>query len=133
MKKLLTICLICFLAIPTKAHLDNQPILFGPVVETSPEFPGGIEALFKFIAENINLPAEIVCDQCRTICQFVVEKDGSISNVQVVRSSGDDFLDKEAVRVLSIMPKWKPGEQQGKPIRTTYAIPINWIPAYSPQ
>ena len=133
MKKLLTICLICFLAIPTKAHLDNQPILFGPVVETSPEFPGGIEALFKFIAENINFPAEIVCDQCRTICQFVVEKDGSISNIQVVRSSGDDFLDKEAVRVLSIMPKWKPGEQQGKPIRTKYTIPINWIPAYSHQ
>ena len=124
MKKLLTICLICFLAMPTKAH---------HVVETSPEFPGGIEALFKFIAENINLPAEIVCDQCRTICQFVVEKDGSISNVQVVRSSGDDFLDKEAVRVLSIMPKWKPGEQQGKIIRTSYTIPINWIPASSPQ
>ena len=124
MKKLLTICLICFLAMPTKAlH----------VVETSPEFPGGIEALFKFIAENINFPAEIVCDQCRTICQFVVEKDGSISNVQVVRSSGDDFLDKEAVRVLNIMPKWKPGEQQGKLIRTTYTIPINWIPASSPQ
>ena len=133
MKKLLTICLICFLATPTKAHLDNQPILFGPVVETSPEFPGGIEALFKFIAENINFPAEIVCDQCRTICQFVVEKDGSISNVQVVRSSGDDFLDKAAVRVLSIMPKWKPGEQQGKLIRTTYTIPINWILASSPQ
>ena len=117
MKRLLTICLICFLAMPTKAH---------HVVETSPEFPGGIEALFKFIAENINFPAEIVCDQCRTICQFVVEKDGSISNAEIVKSSGYQLLDVEAMRVILNMPNWSAGIQNGDSVRVKFTITVTF-------
>lgn len=97
-------------------------------VEPMPEFPGGQAALFKFLSENTKYPQEAVKKgiQGRVICQFVVEKDGSISNVEVVRSGGHRLLDQEAVRVISIMPKWKPGTQRGKPIRVKYTVPVNF-------
>ena len=97
-------------------------------VEPMPEFPGGQAALFKFLSENVKYPKEAVKKgiQGRVICQFVVEADGSISNVEVVRSGGHHLLDQEAVRVISIMPKWKPGTQRGKPIRVKYTIPVNF-------
>jgi protein TonB len=56
----------------------------------------------------------------------VIEKDGRVSNIQVVRTSGDPSLDKEAVRVISTMPKWKPGTQRGKPVRVTYTLPVSF-------
>ena len=98
------------------------------VVETMPEFPGGNSALMKYLAEHIKYPviAQENGVQGRVICQFVVEKDGKPSNVQVVRSSGDPSLDKEALRVINGMPKWKPGKQRGKPVRVTYTIPVNF-------
>ena len=64
--------------------------------------------------------------QGRVICQFVVNKDGSIVDVEVVRSSGDPLLDNEAIRVIRSMPKWKPGKQRGKPIRVKYTLPVNF-------
>ena len=84
--------------------------------------------MMKFIAENIQYPVIAMEKgiQGRVICQFVVEKDGSISNIQVVRTSGDASFDKEGVRVISTMPKWKPGKQRGKPVRVTYTIPVNF-------
>ena len=98
------------------------------VVENMPEFPGGQQALFKFLGENIKYPviAQENGIQGRVVCQFVVEKDGKATDIQVVRSSGEPSLDKEAVRVLSSMPKWKPGKQRGKPVRVKYTVPVSF-------
>ena len=98
------------------------------VAEQMPEFPGGQAALFKYLSENVKYPviAQENGIQGRVICQFVVNTDGSIVNVEVVRSGGDASLDKEAVRVIKSMPKWKPGTQDGKPMRVRYSIPINF-------
>ena len=96
------------------------------VVESMPEFPGGAQEMMKFIAENIKYPviAQENGIQGRVICQFVIEKNGSVTDIQVVRSSGDASLDKEAERVIKNMPKWKPGKQRGKPVRVKYTIPV---------
>ena len=98
------------------------------VVETMPEFPGGQQALLNFLSENVQYPAfaQEKGIQGRVICQFVVNKDGSIVDVEVVRSGGDPSLDKEAVRVINSMPKWKPGKQRDKMVRVKFTIPINF-------
>ena len=98
------------------------------LVESMPEFPGGQQALFKYLAENVKYPviAQENGIQGRVICQFVVNKDGSIVDVQAVRSSGEPSLDKEAIRVIKSMPKWKPGKQRGKPVRVKYTVPVNF-------
>ncbi len=98
------------------------------VVETMPEFPGGQKALFEFLSKNVKYPviAQENGIQGRVICQFVVNKDGSIVDVEVVRSGGDASLDKEAVRVIKSMPKWKPGKQRGKAVRVKYTVPVNF-------
>lgn len=98
------------------------------VVENMPEFPGGLQEMMKYISTTIKYPviAQENGIQGRTICQFVVEKDGRVTNIQVVRSSGDASLDKEAVRVIGCMPRWKPGKQRGKPVRVKYTVPVNF-------
>ena len=98
------------------------------VVETMPEFPGGQQALFKYLSENVKYPviAQENGIQGRVICQFVVNRDGSIVDVEVVRSGGDPSLDKEAIRVIKSMPNWKPGKQRGKAVRVKYTVPVNF-------
>ncbi|MBQ1874964.1 MAG: energy transducer TonB [Paludibacteraceae bacterium] len=98
------------------------------VVETMPSFPGGEQALMRFISDNVRYPAIAQENgiQGRSICQFTVEKDGSITDIQVIRSSGDETLDKEAKRVIKSMPRWTPGKQRGKAVRVSYTIPINF-------
>ena len=98
------------------------------VVEKMPEFPGGQAALFKYLSENVKYPviAQENGIQGRVICQFTVNKDGSIVDVVVARSGGDASLDKEAVRVIKSMPKWTPGQQRGKPVRVKYTVPVNF-------
>lgn len=98
------------------------------VVETMPEFPGGQAALFKYLSENVKYPviAQENGIQGRVICQFTVNKDGSIVDVNVVRTGGDPSLDKEAVRVIKSMPKWNPGKQRGKAVRVKYTVPVNF-------
>lgn len=95
------------------------------VVEQQPEFPGGTSALMKFLGDNIKYPviAQENGIQGRVITNFVVERDGSISDVQVVRGQ-DPSLDKEAVRVIKTMPKWKPGQQRGKAVRVRFTLPV---------
>jgi len=96
-------------------------------VETMPSFPGGDAALFKFLNDNIKYPviAQENGIQGRVICQFVVNRDGSIVDVEVVRSV-DPSLDKEAVRVIKAMPRWAPGKQRGKAVRVKYTLPVNF-------
>jgi protein TonB len=107
---------------------DEQEEEFFMVVENMPEFPGGLQEMMKYISTTIKYPviAQENGIQGRTICQFVVEKDGRVADIKVVRSSGDASLDKEAVRVIGIMPRWKPGKQRGRPVRVKYTIPINF-------
>ena len=96
--------------------------------ETWPEFPGGQREMLKYIQENLIYPKQALKKQIqgRSICQFIVEKDGSISHIQVVRSSGNKSLDRAAIRVIKTMPKWTPGRLQGKIVRTHYVIPVNF-------
>lgn len=95
------------------------------VVEEQPEFPGGNAAMMKFLSDNIKYPviAQENGIQGRVITNFVVERDGSITDVQVVRGV-DPSLDKEAVRVIQSMPKWKPGKQRGSPVRVRFTLPV---------
>lgn len=95
------------------------------VVEHMPDFPGGQAALMQYLAKNIKYPtiAQENGTQGRVIVQFVVNRDGSIVDARVVRSV-DPYLDKEALRVINSMPKWKPGMQRGKPVRVKYTVPV---------
>jgi len=106
---------------------EEEEVVF-VVVESMPEFPGGQQALFKYLAENVKYPviAQENGIQGRVICQFVVNKDGKIVDVEVVRSGGDPSLDKEAVRVIKSMPNWKAGKQRGKAVRVKYTLPVNF-------
>ncbi|MGN0036763.1 MAG: TonB family protein [Bacteroidaceae bacterium] len=97
-------------------------------VEQMPEYPnGGVTGLMNFISNNLRYPT--ICEemgvQGKVVVSFVVDKDGSTTDFRVVRSV-DKHLDKEAIRVLSTMPKWKPGMQKGVPVRVKYAVPINF-------
>ena len=97
------------------------------VVEEMPQYPGGPQALFKFLGENVQYPAEAekAGIQGRVIATFVVEKDGSISQPTIVKSV-DPLLDAEAIRVISAMPNWIPGKQNGKVVRVKYTVPLSF-------
>ncbi len=114
---------------PVAAPIEEEEdqVVF-QIVETMPEFPGGQAELFKYLSENIKYPviAQENGIQGRVICQFTVNKDGSIVDIEVVRSAGDASLDKEAVRVIESMPKWKPGKQRGKAVRVKFTVPVNF-------
>lgn len=107
------------------APTDGDEDVF-EVVENMPEFPdGGMSGLMKFLSANIHYPeaAHKAGTQGRVTVQFVVGKDGSINNVKVIRGV-DPALDTEAIRVISSMPKWKPGTQKGEPVNVRYTVPV---------
>ncbi len=114
--------------VPVAAPIEEEEeeVIF-QVVEKMPQFPGGPQALFEYLSKNIRYPviAQENGLQGRVICQFVVNSDGSIVDIVVVRSV-DPSLDKEAVRVIESMPKWQPGEQRGKAVRVKYTLPVNF-------
>ncbi|MDL2305381.1 energy transducer TonB [Bacteroides sp. OttesenSCG-928-D19] len=95
--------------------------------EYMPEFPGGTGALFAYLSKNMKYPviSQENNVQGKVIVQFVVDKDGSISNVVVARGV-DPYLDKEAIRVIQSMPKWKPGMQRNTPVRVRYTVPVTF-------
>jgi TonB family protein len=97
------------------------------VVEQMPSFPGGQGALFQYMSSNIKYPEEAEENgrQGRVICSFVVERNGDITDVSVVKSVDPD-LDNEAVRVISSMPRWIPGRINGKPVRVKYSVPVTF-------
>ena len=92
-----------------------------------PEYPGGIQALFEYLSQNVKYPADAENQKVegRVIATFIVETDGTINNVEVVKPVFPS-LDAEASRVLSGMPKWTPGKQSGKEVRVKYTVPINF-------
>ena len=97
------------------------------IVEEMPDFPGGMQKLADYLAKNIKYPqmARESGIQGRVFINFVIEPDGSVSNIKVLRSLGGG-CDEEAVRVVKSMPKWKPGKQRGKPVRVSYNLPVNF-------
>ncbi|MDD3859989.1 MAG: TonB family protein [Bacteroidales bacterium] len=105
---------------------EVEPIAFA-VVEDKPVFPGGDAALMKFIADNTKYP-EIAKEngiQGRVFIQFVIDKNGAVTKVQVAKGV-DPYLDAEALRVVKMLPKWTPGKQRGKPVPVTFVVPINF-------
>lgn len=97
------------------------------VVETDPEFPGGMEALYQYIANNIQYP-QLARDNGiygKVYLTFVIEKDGRITNIKILRDIGGG-CGAEAVRVVKSMPRWTPGKQQGKPVRVQFNLPVNF-------
>ena len=95
------------------------------VVEQMPEFPGGIPKLMEYLKESLKYPAEAkeAGTQGRVVCQFVVTKEGDVTDVKVIREV-DPLLDAEAVRVLQAMPKWKPGMVKGEAVNVRYTVPV---------
>ena len=110
---------------PVKPKVEEYKVF--EVVEQMPSFPGGDVALMQYLSKNIKYPpvAEEMGIQGRVICTFVVERDGSVSDIRIKRSV-DPSLDKEAMRVVSAMPKWIPGRQNGQMVRVKYTLPVTF-------
>ena len=110
---------------PQTVTSDDQTF---SVVEQMPEYPGGMRAGLEFMARNLGYPtkAREAGKQGRVIVQFVVRKDGSLSDFKVLRPV-DPWLDAEAIRVISTMPKWKPGIQDGKPVSVKFTLPVTFM------
>lgn len=109
---------------PTAIDMENNPLNFR-IVEELPEFPGGAVELMRWLTKNLRYPssAQQRHVQGKVVAQFIVNTDGSISNIEILKSV-DTSLDREAMRVLKMMPQWKPGKQDAKPCRTQVCIPI---------
>ena len=125
---------------PVQAVADAQPKADAPeavvpdgddkvydIVEQQPEFPGGPSAMAKWLGDNIKYPAEAAKNgiEGRVIVRFVIGSDGTVGNVEIVRSV-DPLLDAEALRVINAMPAWTPGKQDGKPVAVRYTIPVTF-------
>ncbi len=97
------------------------------IVEEAPSFPGGEKKIQEFLNLNLKYPESMVESniQGRVFCQFIIEKDGSISDIQVVRSI-HELLDNEAVRVINLMPNWIPGKQGGVPVKVRFTLPVQF-------
>lgn len=106
---------------------DSEETMIFMVVESMPEFPGGEASLYKYLAENIKYPqmAKESGIQGRVFVTFVVERDGSVTDVRVLRGIGGG-CDEEAVRVVKNMPRWTPGKQRGKSVRVQYNLPVKF-------
>ena len=118
------ICFLFMMALPMNAQSESSTKVYDAVDEM-PSFPGGLNVLMTFLAQNMVYPvtAQENGVQGRVTVSFVVETDGSITDVKVARSV-DPFLDREAMRIVKAMPKWTPGKKDGKPVRVKYTVPV---------
>ncbi len=129
MKKILFLA-IAFLAIQTVSAQDTTNVSYNTVYNTAgidvkPDFPGGMDAFYQFIGKNYNCP-KVERLAGKVYVTFIVEKDGSIDEIKVLRDIGYG-TGKEAIRVLELSPKWLPGEQNGQKVRCTFSLPISII------
>ena len=123
---ILTAILLCSLySVQVNAQEKKDETYF--IVEDMPEFPGGEDALRKYISEHVNYPeiAKKNGIQGKVYVSFQISKDGSVTHAKVIRGV-DPSLDKEALRVIKNMPKWKPGTQRGEPVNVAYTLPIQF-------
>ena len=128
--KVLGLCALIFIL--TGCAAEKEPLIISPLSQdimtepSMPKYPGGTENMFEFIKDNLRWPCDDdTCIQGRVVVSFIVEKDGSLTDVRVAKSL-DPAFDKEAVRVVKSMPKWEPGMWRGKPARIHYCIPIKF-------
>lgn len=124
LKVALMMLVLLFSFMTSTAQTKKNNMVFD-VVEVMPQFPGGQIAMLKYIMENIKYPKQIMEEgiQGRVTVSFIVEKDGRVSNVRLLRSV-QPSLDKEAIRVVKSMPKWTPGKHNGKPVRVRFNLPV---------
>lgn len=106
---------------------ENDNPLHFRIVEKLPEFPGGMVELMKWLTRNLHYPALAQRQRLegKVVVSFIINKDGSVTNEKIEKGI-DPLLDQEALRVVKMMPKWKPGIEKNKPCRTMFAIPINF-------
>jgi protein TonB len=111
---------------PNVIEEDNTIYSFPDVL---PEYEGGESALFKYISSTVNYPtmSRELGEQTKVVVKFVIEKDGSVGNAEVVKGGGFTQLNKEALRVVKSMKKWKPGMSGGQPARVYFYLPINFV------
>ena len=129
-KTILMAIAACMMALGAQAQVKKGtpvPDEAFDVVEVMPVYPGGMEGLINYLSENISYPKDAKEQKIsgRVIITFVIEKDGSVTEVTTVKSVFPS-LDEEAVRVVKGMPKWKPGMQKGKVVRVKYTLPISF-------
>lgn len=124
LKVVLMMLVLLFSFMTSTAQTKKNNMVFD-VVEVMPQYPGGQIAMMKYIMENMKYPKQAMKEgiQGRVAVSFIVEKDGSISDVKPILSV-HPLLNKEAVRVVKSMPKWTPGKQNGKPVRVRFNLPI---------
>jgi TonB family protein len=138
MSKLIALVPILGTAIVLQAHTATVDIHEKPqqtidrvydIVEQMPQFPGGPQGMFRFLSETVKYPekAKKAGLSGRVIVTFIVEKDGSISHPEITKGISEE-LDAEALRVVSAMPKWVPGRQNGKAVRVKYILPVTFFP-----
>lgn len=124
LKVALMMLVLLFSFMTSTAQTKKNNMVFD-IVEVMPQYPGGQIAMMKYIMENMKYPKQAMKEgiQGRVAVRFIVEKDGSISDVKPILSV-HPLLNKEAVRVVKSMPKWTPGKQNGKPVRVRFNLPI---------
>ena len=128
MKKLFLIMFfMAFVSVNAYSQSDDSDNEVYVMVEEAAQFPGGQNEMLKFIQDNRQYPEEAKANNVhgKVIVNFIVEKDGSLSNITVKRGLGSG-CDEEAVRIINSMPKWKPGKQKGKEVRTRIMIPVTF-------
>ena len=134
MKKIVFLLGVLFLSLAAQAqsveNVDSVAVekTVYQFVEQQPSFPGGMSAMMKYLQGNIKYPedAKSKKQEGRAFVRFIVEEYGSITNAKIQKSSGNESLDKEAIRVVEAMPKWEPGKQNGKSVRVYFTLPINF-------
>lgn len=124
LKVALMMFVLLFSFMTSTAQTKKNDMVFD-VVEVMPQYPGGPIAMLKYLMKNIKYPEQAMKEgiQGRVTVRFIVEKDGSISDVKPVLSV-HPLLNKEAVRVVKSMPKWSPGKHNGKPVRVRFNLPV---------
>jgi protein TonB len=115
------------MVIAEEKPVEEEKVYNIAVIEQQPMFPGGQEAMYKWLSEHINYPAAASEEgvQGRVVVEFIITKTGAVENVHVVRGR-HPALDKEAVRVVKAMPKWTPGRNNGQPVKVTYTLPVSF-------
>ena len=130
------LALFCFgtanaqkIVVKKKATTQDTSQKVYDVVEQMPSFPGGQAEMMRYLAKNAKYPKDAYEQKIsgRVLVQFVVEKNGSISNVKIMKSIFPS-LDKEAMRLVKNMPRWTPGKQNGKAVRVKYTVPVSFHP-----
>ena len=137
MKRLIYLFVICLIQLFAQAqettHVEmDEEIICDPIFD-QPDFPGGRKALFQYLTDSLRYPEIAIKNNIegRVICQFKIRNDGSITDVEVVRTSGYSMLDSEAIRLVESMPNWKPGTMYKEGgiriiIATKYTLPVNF-------